>query len=716
MRSPSNRAEPRTSALGTPLGAKRSATRPTLRAAVRVMLKALAFLARLACAEAITLVPLAAFLRILAAEGPMPLLYGWVATLEFLVSVLTQTRGRNKGIDAGPTPRDARPLAIRAARACLFVIATAIGLLGVFVIVLQVMVVPRSLAEAWLEMTRSGDAFGFFSFFASEIYAIFLVAQAILFIRGRYAMFASAFLATLFLCVGVIAGNGLVLLLSALSALALFLLAQRDASRKSGVTVPVRERLRSIAPPLALACAISLVYATNPDAFTPNGTPMPQVSASALLVSLVPAFPLLRDVPGYGFTSDATAMPSSVFLSSRILFRVKGDPFAVLYLGDETYRKWDGRNWLVEPDPGEDIPTGDLVRRGFRRPGTVTLTLEDDFTTSVPVTNDTSLALIPNDAPKNRSATRNTGVRFEPGIKRGFVAELELGAVDGEAASAGALTGTIGSSDAQSERIAELARALGAGRLTEREYAQSLLDYFSTGYEYTLRTENADGKGNPIETFLFREKKGFCLYFASAFALLAREAGIPARLRGGYRVALDENGDGVISGNNAHSWPELYIEGGWRTFEPTPALRDGDPFAWTPANDLETRRQLEALYGANAGETDEEDKTAFGKFLSALGPFAVPAAIAIAGIVSLMALARKLLDRGTRRLRRIARKAVARYRKRGVAGPEETGWTVWERTVAEMEADDKARRDEAGRIAKAMIALTFAPVREGTPA
>lgn len=682
---------------------------PSSRAIFRAALKALSFLARLACAEAITLAPLVAFMKTLAAEGPIPLLYGWVAALVFLVSALCQTRA------ARPVPRGERAMAAAVIRAVGFAAAISIGLMGVFIVILQVMVVPRSLAEAWLEMTRSGDAFGFFSFFASEIYALFLVAQAILFMRGRYAMFAAAFFATLFLCVGIIAGNGPVLFLSALSALTLFLLSQRDASRKAGVGVPIRERIRSIAPPLALACAISLVYATNPGAFTPNGTPMPQVKASALIVRLVPAFPLLRDVPGYGFTSDATAMPSSVFLSSRILFRVKGEPFSVLYLADETYRKWDGRNWLVETDPGAEVPTASRPPRSPHRAGTVTLTLEDDFTTSVPITNDTSLVLLPENAPASRSSTRNTGVRFEPGIKRGFVAELERGDVSGEKADESALVGALGPSDAKSASIAELARSLGAGRLSEREYAQALLDYFATDFEYSLRTENADGKGNPIETFLFREKKGFCLYFASAFALLAREAGIPARLRGGYRIVLDDYGDGAISGNNAHSWPELWMEGGWRAFEPTPAYRQGDPFAWTDANDLETRRQLEALYGASAAVNATEDASPFGKFLSAIGTLASPAAIAILALASLFALAWKLLDRGDRKLRRRARSIVARYRKRGVPGPEKTGWTIWEKSVTGFDGDDDAKRDEAVRIANAMIALTFAPVREGTP-
>lgn len=673
------------------------------------LLKALSFVALLSCVEVITLAPLALFVQTLSAEGPLPYLYWWAGTLAFLLTILLRDSKPNTKADVRqqtPTEKPAalRPVPLRVIRLFFALVAITGGFAGVFVIVLQVMVIPRSLAEAWLEITRVGEAFGFFSFFASEIYALFLLAQAILFIRKRYAMFVTAFLTSLLLCVGMIAGKSGILFLAVLFAFALFLLSQKGQSRLL--------RLRSSMPPFALACLIALLYAANPDALNPTKSPLPPINVSALLIRIAPSFPLLQDMPGFGFTSDAEKMPSSVYLTSRSLYRVQGESLDVLYLADQKYQRWDGKAWLVDPDTGAEVPLKTLHPSQSRQSGNVRLTLEDDFTSSVPITGDTTSVFITDDAPKNHLSARNRGVRFEPGIKRGFVAELERGTLPPGTEDPKSVNYAFGSSDFKSAQITELARTLGAGTLSDRDYAQSLLDYFSEGFTYSLKTENANGSGNPIETFLFREKKGFCLYFASAFVLLAREAGIPARLCEGYRISLDETGNGVITGNNAHSWPELYLDGNWRTFEPTIAYRHGDPFAWTNEADTETRRQLMALFGGNDETAKQEDLAPSKRFLSALRALVSPVGITLISLVALATLAWKLADRGNRKLRRQARSLVAHYRKRGVEGPEILGWTGWLKSVSAKERDDGQKRVEAERIASGMIILAFAPVRE----
>jgi hypothetical protein len=74
--------------------------------------------------------------------------------------------------------------------------------------------------------------------------------------------------------------------------------------------------------------------------------------------------------------------------------------------------------------------------------------------------------------------------------------------------------------------------------------------------------------------------------FASAFAVLARAAGYPARVAVGYRLSeADRDGDVYrVSTDDAHAWPEVHLQGyGWVPFEPTniqgevtPAPRDPD--------------------------------------------------------------------------------------------------------------------------------------------
>jgi hypothetical protein len=70
---------------------------------------------------------------------------------------------------------------------------------------------------------------------------------------------------------------------------------------------------------------------------------------------------------------------------------------------------------------------------------------------------------------------------------------------------------------------------------------------------------------------LFERPEGYCNYYASAMAVMARSIGIPARVASGYAVgSASDDGYYHISEANAHSWPELYLgELGWVEFEPT---------------------------------------------------------------------------------------------------------------------------------------------------
>ncbi|QIG42169.1 transglutaminase domain-containing protein [Nocardioides anomalus] len=81
-----------------------------------------------------------------------------------------------------------------------------------------------------------------------------------------------------------------------------------------------------------------------------------------------------------------------------------------------------------------------------------------------------------------------------------------------------------------------------------------------------------------IEQFLFGEpgtpgaRTGTSEQFATAFALLARDAGLPTRLVVGFGPGdPDRDGTLVVHGRDALAWPEVYFDGlGWVPFNPTP--------------------------------------------------------------------------------------------------------------------------------------------------
>lgn len=77
---------------------------------------------------------------------------------------------------------------------------------------------------------------------------------------------------------------------------------------------------------------------------------------------------------------------------------------------------------------------------------------------------------------------------------------------------------------------------------------------------------------NPADEFLFDSKRGFCEHFASSFVVLARAAGLPARVVTGYQGGERNPVDGtlVVRQSDAHAWAEVWFAGeGWQRVDPT---------------------------------------------------------------------------------------------------------------------------------------------------
>ena len=82
-----------------------------------------------------------------------------------------------------------------------------------------------------------------------------------------------------------------------------------------------------------------------------------------------------------------------------------------------------------------------------------------------------------------------------------------------------------------------------------------------------------------LDHLILDKKEGYCTHYATAFVLLARSVGIPAKYVQGYDIRIKSRETEVMS-DRAHSWPEAYIRGiGWIGFEPTPGFKTAD--GWT---------------------------------------------------------------------------------------------------------------------------------------
>ncbi len=120
-------------------------------------------------------------------------------------------------------------------------------------------------------------------------------------------------------------------------------------------------------------------------------------------------------------------------------------------------------------------------------------------------------------------------------------------------------------------RVHGLARDLTASASTPYDRALAIEDYLRT-FPYTLEVGAPPPGRDVADYFLFDLQKGYCDYYATTMVVLARAAGLPARLVIGYASgAYDyERAQYIVTENYAHSWVEIYFANiGWVEFEPT---------------------------------------------------------------------------------------------------------------------------------------------------
>lgn len=122
------------------------------------------------------------------------------------------------------------------------------------------------------------------------------------------------------------------------------------------------------------------------------------------------------------------------------------------------------------------------------------------------------------------------------------------------------------------------------------------------GFSYTLLP--APLGRDAVDDFLFNTREGFCEHYASAFTVLMRAAGIPARVVTGFQGGFwNKIGQYLLVRNaDAHAWSEVWLEGrGWVRVDPTAAVRPqrislgaasaaGNQLPWYQSGVLESMR------------------------------------------------------------------------------------------------------------------------------
>ena len=95
----------------------------------------------------------------------------------------------------------------------------------------------------------------------------------------------------------------------------------------------------------------------------------------------------------------------------------------------------------------------------------------------------------------------------------------------------------------------------------------------TAGFDYTLQPGLYGRDG--IDEFWFDRRQGFCEHFASAFVVVMRAMGVPARIVTGYQGAEPADADGfhTVRQSHAHAWAEYWqADAGWLRADPTGAV------------------------------------------------------------------------------------------------------------------------------------------------
>ncbi len=284
----------------------------------------------------------------------------------------------------------------------------------------------------------------------------------------------------------------------------------------------------------------------------------------------------------------APGMISQLSLSDAVAFRVDFEtpnpPRAQRYWRGPVLSRFDGREWtMIDRQPGvaprlavgkrviysvtlephwklwlfaldlpADLPTADSDADGVTRANEIAV-----------MTSDRRLiARTPVSQPLRYRQTSVLGAAYAAGGAR----QLEADIADNLQLPPGR--------QRSNPRTLAFARELREQHPDAADYIDSVLQWFrSEPFYYTLEPPLLRGR-DPVDDFLFDSRIGFCEHYASAFVVLLRAAGIPARVVTGYQGGETNPNGGymIVRQSDAHAWAEALIDGQWHRYDPTGAV------------------------------------------------------------------------------------------------------------------------------------------------
>ena len=111
---------------------------------------------------------------------------------------------------------------------------------------------------------------------------------------------------------------------------------------------------------------------------------------------------------------------------------------------------------------------------------------------------------------------------------------------------------------------------------TEISFITAVLNHFKNeAFYYTRKPPKL--YSDHTDEFLFETRRGYCVHYASAFAIMMRLANIPARVVSGYQGGEVNpfSKNLIVRQSDAHAWVEVWLKNqGWVRFDPTSIIPD----------------------------------------------------------------------------------------------------------------------------------------------
>jgi len=246
----------------------------------------------------------------------------------------------------------------------------------------------------------------------------------------------------------------------------------------------------------------------------------------------------------------------------------------------QTYKDYNGRKWTgaastsftpyngTLPDRSEVVPAA-MVNNGESYRITVNGTLSG-FLPTAAHTNAVSYV-----EPRGQPVTVGPGIAFRT---TGAISAynltadlLDFGDTLGSAQPETARTGYLSTPYGSTSRVRTLAQNITSGTTGTSSELEAMALWLRDNIRFDRYAPPPAPGEDPVEHFLFDSGAGISPDFASAYVLLCRLNGIPARLADGFAPGVIRGDARYVQLGHRHCWAEVALDGiGWVGIECTP--------------------------------------------------------------------------------------------------------------------------------------------------